>query len=51
MKKTPLEAAYEMATGLYKTGVIDADQMHEFESLCVPTERKLSKHNLGICKP
>lgn len=42
MKKTPLEAAHEMAAGLYKAGVIDADQMHEFESLCAPTECKLS---------
>ena len=42
MKKTPLEAANEMAAGLHKAGVIDADKMHEFESLCAPPKCKLS---------
>jgi hypothetical protein len=42
MKKTPLESAHEMAAGLYKAGVIDSDKMRELESLCTPTECKLS---------
>jgi len=36
MKKTLLEVAHEMATGLYEAGVIDADKMREYESLCAP---------------
>ena len=42
MKKTPLEVANEMAAGLHKAGVIDADKMREFESLCAPPACKLS---------
>jgi len=34
MKKTLLEVAYEMATGLYKAGVIDANELQEYKSLC-----------------
>lgn len=42
MKKTLLEVAHEMATGLYEAGVIDADKMREYESLCTP-ECKLNR--------
>jgi hypothetical protein len=34
MKKTLLEVAHEIATGLYEAGVIDAAKMREYESLC-----------------
>jgi hypothetical protein len=42
MKKTLLEVAHEMAAGLYEAGVIDTDQMREYESVCAPPACKLS---------
>ncbi|HZW61839.1 MAG TPA: hypothetical protein VFF04_06460 [Candidatus Babeliales bacterium] len=50
MKKTLLEVAHEMASGLHKAGVIDDDKMHEFESLCVPKCKLSHVPNAETCK-
>lgn len=39
---SPLEAAHEMAHGLYDSGVINATTMREFDALCLPAVKNLS---------
>lgn len=41
-KLTLLEAAHEMAKGLYEANVIDATTMREFDTLCLPPVKELS---------
>jgi putative transcriptional regulator len=41
-KLTALEAAHEMAKGLYKAHIIDATTMREFDSLCLPPVKEFS---------
>lgn len=45
-RKTMLEAAYEMAEGLYDAGVIDAKTMREFDTLCLPPVKDLSPQQI-----
>lgn len=41
-KKTLLDAAHDMAAGLYEIGAIDAMTMREFDAACLPEVRELS---------
>ena len=41
-KLTILEAAHEMAKGLYEANVIDSTTMREFDTLCLPLVKELS---------
>lgn len=43
---SPLEAAHEMAHGLYDAGVIDATTMREFDALCLPPVKELSPQDI-----
>lgn len=43
---TLLEVAYEMATDLYEAGVINGVTMREYESICIPSVRELSAHEI-----
>lgn len=45
-KKTPLEVAHAMATGLYEANVIDATTMREFDALCLPPVEELSPREI-----
>ena len=42
----PLEAAHEMAHGLYDAGIINATTMREFDELCLPTVKDLSPQEI-----
>lgn len=39
---TPLEAAHEMAKGLYEASVIDSTTMREFDTLCLSPVKEFS---------
>ncbi len=41
-KKTLLDAAHEMAAGLYEIGAINATTMREFDAACLPEVKELS---------
>lgn len=45
-KKTMLEAAHEMAKGLYDANVFDAKTMREFDTLCLPPVKDFSPREI-----
>jgi putative transcriptional regulator len=45
-QKSMIAVAHEMATGLYKAGVINAVTMREFDGLCLPPVKQLSSHQI-----
>lgn len=46
MKKTLLETAHDIASDLYKVGVIDAKTMHEFDVKCLPPVKSYSPNQI-----
>lgn len=42
MKQSIKEVTHEIANDLYKSGVIDAKTMREYDELCVPEVKELS---------
>lgn len=45
-KSKLLEAAHEMATGLYNANIMDATTMREFDALCLPPVKELSSKEI-----
>ncbi len=45
-KVTMLDAAKEMAQGLYDAGIMDATTMREFEALCLQPVKDLNRYEI-----
>src|SRR5262245_30735750 len=49
-KSNLLEAAHEMAEGLYDAGIIDAITIREFDASCLPAVKLLSPRQIKLIR-